>query len=417
MSDASGAIAHGVTPRGPPPGSTDVLTLTVGNVSLTGWQRVSVTRPLAAIPASFSIEATEKYPNAPDIDLKPGQPCTVKIGGDLVLTGYVDRYVSSISPAQHTIRIEGRSKSEDLVDCSAIVENTSAGSTPTQGLQILNGDAISIARQLAKPYNVEIKTSFTGPLPPIPQLNIMLGETAWEIIDRVTRYSELIPYDLPDGSLMFASVGTESMASGFTIGQNVESADVMFSMDQRYSQYEGHVISTMALGTDAGPNSPMVGEIVKDEEVPRFRKLYIVSEQTVMGLPLAGKRAIWEMNRRKGQSYNLNVVTDAWRDAAGKLWEPNKLVPIAAPPAAPAWKLADKHWLIGTVTYTRDESGQHAHLSLFPPEAFTVEPTSPNYLVTNEAVNNNNPTKPNAQPPPAPEPVRKFLTEAEITDT
>jgi prophage tail gpP-like protein len=397
MSDASGAIAHGVASRGPPAGASDALTLTVGNQSVTGWQRVSVTRPLAAIPASFSIEVTERYPNAADIDLKPGQPCTVKIGADLVLTGYVDRYTSSISAAQHTIRVEGRSKSEDLVDCSAIVENTSAGGTPTQGLQILNGDALSIARQLAKPYNVEIKSNFTGSLPPVPQLNIMLGETVWEIIDRVTRYSELIPYDLPDGSIMFSKVGTESMASGFKIGANVEAADVMFSMDQRYSQYEGHLMASMALGTDAGQNMPGVGEIVKDDEVPRFRKLYIISEQTVMGIPLAGKRAVWEKNRRWGQSFNFTVTADAWRDAAGALWSPNYLAAITAPQL----KLADKNWLIGTVTYTRDESGQHAHLSLFPPEAFSIEPTSPSYLITQEAVNNNNPTKPNADAKPA----------------
>jgi prophage tail gpP-like protein len=70
------------------------------------------------------------------------------------------------------------------------------------------------------------------------------------------------------------------------------------------------------------------------------------------------------------------------------------LVPISA--AQTGWKLADKDWLIGTVSYTRDENGQHAHLALWPKEAFTVEPTAPPMLVTNEAVNNANPTKPNA---------------------
>lgn len=407
MSDATGAIAHGVAPRAPPPGSTDVLTLTVGNQTLTGWQRISVTRPLAAIPASFSIELTEKYPNAADTPVQAGQPCTVKIGADLVLTGYVDRYTSSVSAAQHTIRIEGRSMSEDLVDCSAIVENTSAGSTPTQGLQILNGDAISIAKRLAKPYGVEIKTNVTEPPRTIPQLNINLGETVWEIIDRVTRYSELIPYDMPDGSIMFSKVGTESMASGFQIGANVEAADVMFSMDQRYSEYEGHRIAMMALGTDAGINSPGVGEIIKDDEVaalrrrdgsPRFRKLYVISEQVDMGMSLAGKRAAWEKNRRWGQSYNFTVTCDAWRDGAGKLWSPNYLAPIIAPQL----KLDRRDWLIGTVTYTRDEGGQHAHLSLWPKEAFSVEPTTPNYLVTQQDVNNANPTKPNADGKPAP---------------
>jgi prophage tail gpP-like protein len=383
--------AHGVVTHGPPPGSSDVLTLIVGLQAVTGWQRVSVTRPLAAIPASFSIEATEKYPNAADIDLKPGQPCTVQIGADLVLTGYVDRYTSEISGEQHTIRIIGRSKSEDLVDCSAIVENTSAGSESKEGMQIRNGSTLDIVRKLAAPYGVQVQST-AGDGIQVPQFNINLGETVWEIIDRITRYSEMIPYDLPDGSVMLAKVGTESMASGFTVGENVETAGVSFSMDQRYQEYEGHLISMMALGTDAGINSPTVGQIVRDDEVPRFRKLYVISEQFVMGQPLAGKRALWEKNRRWGQSFAFTVKCDAWRDAAGKLWEPNKLAPITAPQL----KLANKSWLIGTVTYVRDEAGQHAQLGLWPPEAFTVEPTSPNMLVTQDDVNNANPTKPNA---------------------
>jgi prophage tail gpP-like protein len=180
------------------------------------------------------------------------------------------------------------------------------------------------------------------------------------------------------------------MASGFTIGQNVESADVMFSMDQRYSDYEGHLISVAALGTDAGVNMPQIGVVVKDEDVPRFRKLYVISEQFVLGQPLAGKRAAWEKARRWGQSFNFNVVCDAWRDAAGKLWAPNMLAPITAPQL----KLPNKSWLIGTVTYIRDEGGQHAHLSLWPPEAFTIEPIAPNTLVLQQDVNSFNPTKP-----------------------
>jgi prophage tail gpP-like protein len=383
--------AHGVVTRGPPPGAADELSLTVGKVTLVGWQRISVTRPLAAIPASFSIEATEKYPNLPDIDLKAGEPCTVKIGADLVLTGYVDRYQSAIAAGNHTIRVEGRSKSEDLVDCSALVENTSAGSPSTPGMQVVNGTTLDIVRKLAAPYNVKVQST-AGDGIQVPQFNINLGETVWEIVDRITRYSEMLVYDMPDGSIMLAKVGTEAMASGFTLGENVEAADVMMSMDQRYQEYEGHLISTMALGTDAGVNMPGVGEIVRDAEVPRFRKLYVISEQFVMGVPLAGKRAIWEKNRRWGQSFNFTVTCDSWRDAKGKLWAPNMLAPIVAP----ALKLDRRDWLIGTVTYTRDEGGQHARLGLWPPEAFSIEPTSPNMFVTQDDVNKNNPTKPSA---------------------
>jgi prophage tail gpP-like protein len=375
--------AHGVASHAAPKGWNDTLTLTVGNQVLTGWQRVSVTRPLAAIPASFDLEVTEKYPNKPEIDVKPGDPCQVKIGGDLVLTGYVDRYAAAISPAQHTIRVSGRSKSEDLVDCSAVF-----GDISKPGFQTVNGTTLALVEQLAAPYSVNVKTT-AGDGVTIPQFNINLGETPWEIIDRVTRYSQMLVYDLPDGSIMLAHVGTESMSSGFSIGENVEQGDVVLSMDGRFSEYEGHLTSILTFGTEAGVNTPGIGEVVKDEGVPRFRKRYVISEQFVEGEPLAYKRAVWEMNKRKGQSFQFNVVCDSWRDSAGKLWEPNWLCPISAS----VLKLRDVNYIIASVTYTRDENGQHGVLTLMPPEAFQIEPSGPLSIVTMEDAEKFNPTR------------------------
>jgi prophage tail gpP-like protein len=384
MSDARGAIAHGVTAHPPPKGWDDTVTLTVGNQVLTGWQRVSVVRHLAGIPASFDLQVTEKYPNVAEINVQPGQPCTIKIGADLVLTGYVDRYAASVNPAMHTIRISGRSMSEDLVDCSAVF-----GDIDKPGFQIANGTAFSIAGQLAAPYGITVQST-AGSGPKLQQFNILLGETPWEIIDRVTRYSDMLVYDMPDGSIMLAKVGTTSMASGFALGKNVEQGDVNFSMDGRFSEYEGHLTSVLTFGTDAGINTPTLGGVVKDVGVPRFRKRYVISEQFVQGQPLAQARAVWEMNRRKGQSFQFNVTCDSWRDSAGALWDLNKLAPIQAA----ALKLANASYLIGAITYTRDESGQHAQLTLMPPEAYAVEPSVQPGPITNSDAQNFNPTKP-----------------------
>ena len=377
--------AHGVVPHGAPSGSTDTLTLTVGNQVLTGWQRVSVSRPLAGIPASFDLEVTERYPNTADVDVEPGQPCTVTIGSDLVLTGYVDRYAASISAGMHSIRISGRSKSEDLVDCSAVF-----GDINSPGFQVINGTTLAIAKQLAAPYNITVQST-AGDGVTIPQFNILLGETPWEIIDRITRYSQMLVYDMPDGSIMLAKVGTDSMASGFSIGDNAETGDVVFSMDQRFSEYEGHLTSVLTFGTEAGVNTPNVGQVVKDDGVPRFRKRYVISEQFVQGRDIVYDRAVWEMNKRKGSSYQFDVLCDSWRDSAGKLWEVNKLAPISAA----ALKLANANYIIANVNYLRDESGQHGRLTLMPPQAFYVEPAGPLGLVTVSDVENVNPTKPN----------------------
>jgi prophage tail gpP-like protein len=201
------------------PGASDTLSLIVNGQEWTGWQRVAVTRSLDLMPAQFLIQVTEKDPTGiGEIAFTPGSPCQVMIGSDLVITGYLDRYTALLTARDHTVTIAGRSKSEDLVDCSAFM-----GSKNQPSFQVMGGTTLSIAQQLAAPYNVPV-SSIAGVGVEIPRFNINFGETVWEIIDRMLRYSQLIGYDLPDGSVRLAQAGAGSMASGFAQGENVEQA-------------------------------------------------------------------------------------------------------------------------------------------------------------------------------------------------
>jgi prophage tail gpP-like protein len=376
---------HGAPPRSSPITTSDVLTLQVGNQQLSGWQRVQVIRSMDSIPASFAIGVTEKYPNTPDIDLQAGQECTVSIGGDLVLTGYVDQYTSNISAGSHNVQIAGRSKAEDLQDCSAFI-----GPRDNPSFQVRAGNALSIAQAIAKTYGVTVQ-SMAGPGADVQQFNINLGETCWEIIDRLARVSGFVAYDMPDGSLMLARAGTEKMASGFALGVNIEQATITYRMDNRFSDYEAHFIAVVTYGVGGQLTDTSAGPIVHDEGVPRFRKRFVISEQMSDGQSLAQQRAMWERNRNWGRAQQFNVTCDSWRDAAGKLWAPNCLAPISAA----AMKVVDKTWVIGGVTYRRDEGGQHADLVLMPKEAFSVEPAVLNPLPPSvEQMERNNATKP-----------------------
>ena len=90
---------------------------------------------------------TERFPGEADgVVVKPGDPCTVKIGDDLVITGYIDRYHPSITPTGHTVTITGRGKCQDLVDCAAEWPNC----------QIIAASAFEIAPKLAAPYGITV---------------------------------------------------------------------------------------------------------------------------------------------------------------------------------------------------------------------------------------------------------------------
>jgi prophage tail gpP-like protein len=366
----------------------DTLRLVVGGREWSGWQEIAVALSMDTLPANFSIQVTEKYPLTGDMPFNPGDPCQVKIGNDLVITGYLDRYGASVSPAEHTVRIEGRSKSEDLVDCSAFM-----GSPDAPSFQVLGGTAVGIIQSLARPYGVTIN-SIAGQGREIPQFNINFGETAWEIIDRLTRYSQLIAYDMPDGSIQLAQAGGGKMASGFKQGVNIEAAHITYSMDQRYAEYEAHILASTAFSDQAGLAATKAGGVVTDGGVPRFRRRYILSEQSQLGTFIAHDRAVWECNRRKGRSQAVNLVADSWRDAAGALWALNHQAPVDLP----ALKLSAPDWLIGSVTFLRGQNGQHAELTLMPKEAFLPEPVGNLGLVLLSDIDKNNPTKPDNPP-------------------
>lgn len=344
--------------------------IVVGGQVISGWTRVRITRGIERMPADFMLELTEYYSgDGTSVIISPGSPCQIFLGKDIVLTGYVDEYSSSISGRSHTVRIYGRSKSEDIVDCAAEYPNA----------QILSQTVLQIVKAFATiPYGIDV---YQNVIPDankntIPQTVFVYTETAAEVIERICRYAKLLFYDQPDGSILLTTASSKRAACGFTEGYNVQEASGRFTMN-RYSQYLCEFNSTVSfsdlLQDNSGQNNSInqIAEI-DDTTVPRNRKKYIILESGDFDpFPVTKARALWEKNRRLGKAWEITVTTDTWRDSAGNLWEPNTLVDVNIP----SIKVGGQTWLINEVTYSRDEeSGTTATLILNPPGAFIPEP-------------------------------------------
>jgi prophage tail gpP-like protein len=346
------------TPSAAKPGVSDV-SVVINGTAWKGWQSVRITRGCERMPADFQLSVTEKYPgSASEIDIQPFQPCVVRIGSDTVITGYVDRYVGTIEGDNHTVEIIGRSKSQDLVDCSAVLPM----------MAISNVNAVALGNQLGKDYGITVSALGAPPSQVLPKFNVTLGETPYEILERVARYCQVLLYDGTDGNVILAQVGSVTAASGFVQGVNVERASVTFRGDERFSVYMCSTVNTAFL-SDQGDAKYFLPS-VPDTTVPRLRRKLIVSEQTINGKSLAEARASWEMARRIGRSQAVTLTCDSWRDAAGALWAPNTLAPVTLP----ALKLVNKKWVISEVTYAKDDRGTRAEVTLMPPSAFQPQP-------------------------------------------
>jgi prophage tail gpP-like protein len=351
---------------------SDTVSIISDGQALSGWQNVRVTRGIERCPSDFELTLTELYPNqASKISITPGDPITVKLGRDLILTGYVDRYSASISSENHSVTISGRSMVQDLIDCSA----------KFQTYQISNTTIVGLANTLCKPFGVGV-TAPDGDSAIIPQFNVTLTETPYEIIERVARWANFIVFDGTNGNLVIETVGDTDMASGFSQGVNIQAASVSYSADGLYTEIDPVYLSTSFL-TNGAPalNSAAIPYIPnamatysrfpkRADGNARYRPLLIVSEQSQAAPQLAAQRAQWEMARRVGRSQALHVTCDTWRDSAGTLWTPNAMVQINLP----SCKLANAKWLISEVTFNRGEEGTTAELVLMPKTAFIPQP-------------------------------------------
>lgn len=332
---------------------------------LAGWTSLRCTRGIERFPSDFEIGMTELFPGqANDVVVQPGDPCILTIGLDPVVTGYVDKVIPSINANMHEIRVTGRGKCQDLLDCAAQWPNG----------QISNCTAADIATKLAVPYNIDVACDVSG-LPIIPQQNIMLGETAYEIIERSARFSALLVFEDRDGKLRLTRAGTDVMSSGVQEGINMESAAVERSMDQRYSEIIAVMIGTNNLLDLNAVNAPVF--TATDPNVTRHRRRVIIAEAGELGWDIGKQRALWEVARRRGRSEVVHVTVDNWRDVDGNLWEPNKLIDILIP----SMKISGDQsgtipvrYLIVEVTYHLGLEGTHAELTLMAPEAFTPQP-------------------------------------------
>ncbi|UQZ89529.1 hypothetical protein C4J81_15335 [Deltaproteobacteria bacterium Smac51] len=123
----------------------DQVSLMVGGKIYGGWLSFSVIRSMEAPSGSFSLTISDKWPGqrAPWA-IEPGDECQLNLGGEVLVTGYIDESLYRLTANSREISVTGRDKTADLVDCSYIEK-------PDQWQEATVQD---IAAALAAPFSI-----------------------------------------------------------------------------------------------------------------------------------------------------------------------------------------------------------------------------------------------------------------------
>lgn len=300
----------------------DVVELRTGGRIFAGWTTININRSIESLSGYFDLGVNVQ----PDTDLSslsPGQPFTLTINGQTVITGFLDGRRRNMTADSMSISITGRDKTADLVDCAAIYK----------GRQWKNRTLEQIARDLCAPYKVTVRWELTDSesSTPFPSFTLDYSETVYESLGRASRARGVLMTSNAAGDLVFTRAD-DSQTDKLVLGDNLLELEFDEDDRDRFSDYMvvGHGRASGKTGDDQDAKSiaSQKGE-VKDSDITRYRPTIILADSKTDAKGAEG-RATREMRRRLAKSRTFEAKVDGWLRRDGSLWMPNLLVDIDA---------------------------------------------------------------------------------------
>lgn len=333
----------------------DILLYVNGRV-YGGWKQATITRSLDAVAGKFDLVAMDKWDaNAERWTIFPGDECQLKIDGQALITGYVDKAGPSYDAGSHGIKILGRDKTADLVDCSAIVKGSELRGLALDG----------IVRALAKPFGIGVVAQVDSG-PAFASFAIQPGETAYEAIERAARQRFMVVTTDGQGNAVIADIGKTRAHDALVEGQNIKAASAEYDYSQRFSEY---IVKGQAAAQNDGwePATVAVESRATDPNVKRYRPK-IINAETQASDGSAGNRTQLEAASRAGKSTKISVTVQGWTMSNGALWPLNSLVRVRSPLLS-----MDEDLVISEVKFVvSDSNGITTEMQLTRPDAYLL---------------------------------------------
>lgn len=343
----------------------EIVTLKVAGLML---RPLTIAIEIAMDEAARNFEAKVKHPELSQVELLKAlrgspavtlhtrasdgySPADGEDGGDLLLTGHVERRSPALRSAEQELPIAGRSKTGDLVDSSA--EHDSG--------EFRDQDARGILGALTQPYGISVETDLQ--LKPEPVKRLRPGETIHDFARRLSRKQGFAIGDTPEGNLKLARAGSKRHAGALTEALNVFDASAVHDDSKRFSK-----VKVRAQAPDGYADEDLRIEAeAEDDTLNRKRVKIIVPPERIRNQD-ARDRAKWHRDRASGEGLTCEVTLPGWRDEAGTIWTPGWLVFTEIPSLDVVQDMLIKKV---SLRQTDEESGgTQAILSLVDPRSF-----------------------------------------------
>lgn len=282
----------------------------VGGDIFTSWEEVKWRAAFDEACRGFTLKAaTELGAAATHALFALGTEVQIFANGDMVLDGFVDRRRPKIDEDSTSITIIGRSKSCDLVDCSADHDTG----------DFENMDPVAIGNAIADGIGARFETDQT--LDKIDSYRLTPGSSVYSTVEQLCRDQGLTLTGLANGNVRITKAGTSRHSGGLYHPGNILSADGDHNATNRHSK----IMVRGQAATGHGDDALEIEGTANDSKVTRFRPHVIIHRESTTKGFVKG-RAATRRDRAAGNALRSDVEVQGFRDDAGTLYEPGFLI-------------------------------------------------------------------------------------------
>lgn len=333
----------------------DEVLVLIGGTYFGGWTKVKVTRTVKDLAGTFEVGLAQSLETPIDfiLEAQPGVACEIWVAGRKFITGYINSRKAKKNKKKHTITISGRSKTQDLVDCSHIDDKTQYNKQkPSQ-----------IVTKAAQPFGISVINQAQGEVP-IDVYRYFVSDSAFEVSGDVSRQQGITLRDDENGNVVMRNRDSGSMGASLVEGENILEYEVTRGDQKRHSKYKGKGQKNPG-SKKRGKKANQIAYRAEDRGVKRYRPLVVYGESDIDTNEMKTRTA-HEAMRRFGEALSAEIKVVGYRANAGAIWEPDKLVPVTIPEEG-----INESLLIESVTFIKDEEdGTITELKVTRKEAF-----------------------------------------------
>ena len=320
-----------------------------------------------------------------------------------VLTGYIDNYLPEVEADRHAVRITGRSKTEDIIDCTPDIPGGQFAGYK------LDAIARAIGQSVGKPYPIDVVVQ-TDVGEPFPDATIERHETGFAFLERLCRLRSVLATDDEQGRLVLTSAGNERAHRCAVAGAGRQRAmggggdlrraallalQGQGATDGAWQHVAGVELAGCAAGglgrrgvggrrrgrglrrgrRRGGGRRPDAGEDRGRRRGDRSRRAALSAARGHGGSRrLTGRgamrRAVWQAKYNAARGTQARVIVPGWRQSDGSLWRINQLVAVRVP-----FLSLDMELLIAGVSYQLNaHRGRHTELTVGPVDGYQPDP-------------------------------------------